>query len=438
MAQEGSKLLMGLVDSGKKGFSEFLGYQLDESMFKGDEQDLYKFCRKHALGYGKLPDRKIVKKWAKEQGIPLPSSEAITEPPKYYFDRMEQRNLKLSLLEAMKDAEEHRQTSPDASLEVLTSRVIDLNTHKNRTHLVNIVESGAKIVEEEFARAHLGEDTGLKFGWPTLDDMAGGLRGGDLVSIVGRPGMGKTYMALHGMINAFYQGYSTLFVSMEMQATPIVQRVAAMATGTSIGELQKGQVSSKQMAKTYQGLNALSQMGEDMWVADGRLSLTVEDVLILCQQLQPDVVYIDGAYLLRHPNNRLQRHDRINSNCEDVKMLLAEGLDIPAVQTFQFNRGMTKKKEVEQVDLEDIAGSDAIGQLSSLVLGTFQDDNIETKLRRKIRILKGRSGEQGEFDINWRFGGFGKKQDDSDKDVHDIMNFQEILPEQVSSEMSFM
>lgn len=438
MANEGSKLLMGLVDSGKKGFSEFLDYQFTEEMFKGDEQDLYKFCKKHAMGYGKLPDRKTVKKWAKEHSIPLPASEAISEPPKYYYDRLSNRNLKLGLLQAMKDAEEHRQEDPGKALEVLTSEVIALTNHERRTHLLNIAEDGGKIVHEEYTKAVLGGDDGLKFGWPTLDDMSGGLVGGDLVSLVGRPGMGKTYMALHGMINAWHQGMTTLFVSMEMNATPIVQRTVAMYTKTSIGELKQGTVASK---KYNNMLNLMGSMkGEQgMWVADGRLSMSVEDIMILCQQLQPDVIYIDGAYLLRRPDSyRMARHERINSNTEDVKQYLAEGLNIPAVQTFQFNRGMKKKKDIEDVDLEDIAGSDAIGQLSSLVLGTFQDDNIETKLQRKIRILKGRSGEQGEFNINWRFGGFGQKQDDHDTDVSDIMNFHEILPEQVNSEMSFM
>ena len=424
MANEGSKLLLGLIDSGEKGFAEFIDYQLDETMFKGDEQALFRFCRKHATNYGKLPDRKTIKKWGKEKAITLPAD--IPEPPKYYFDKMERRNLKIGLLRAMKDAEVHRQEAPSKSLEVLTSEVISLNNQKRRSHLINISEQGGKVVHDEYVKTTLGGDKGLQFGWPTLDAMAGGLRGGDLVSIVGRPGMGKTYMALYNMINAWRDGMTTLFISMEMQATPIVQRVAAIATKTSISELKEGCVSSSK----YTGMmNVLGSMKgkQGMWIADGRLSISVNEITMLCQQLQPDVLYIDGAYLLRRKETyRLPRHERINCNTEDVKQFLAEGLNIPVTQTFQFNRGMVKKKDDEDVDLEDIAGSDAIGQLSSLVMGTFQDDNIETKLQRKIRILKGRSGEQGEFHINWRFGGFGVQQDVHDTDVSDVMNFHEI------------
>lgn len=438
MAQEGMKLLMSLVDSDDNGFGRFIDYQFRDEMFRGDEEDLYAFVRKHVLSYGKLPSRKTIKKFAKEKNISVPAPADIDECPEFYYDKLEHRNLKLNLLRAMKDAEEHRQDDPKQSLDVLTESVIALQNHQRRQHLINIVDDGSRIIQEEWNRVALGNDKGLKFGWETLDKMADGLRGGDLISIVGRPGMGKTFMALYGMLNAWGQGMRTLFVSMEMQATPIVQRTVAMYTGTSLGELRQAQVSSTQEKKMYSMLGDMGLSGGDgMWVADGRLSMTVQDVLLLCQQLKPDAVYIDGAYLLRHPNAQLRRFDKINSNCEDVKMLLAEGLNVPVTQTFQFNRGMTKKKDVEEVDLEDIAGSDAIGQLSSLVLGTFQDDNIETKLRRKIRVLKGRSGEQGEFTINWRFGGFGQKQDEFDKDVFDIMNFTEI-DESVHTDMQFM
>lgn len=437
MSQEGSKLLLSLVDSGKKGFAEYLDYQLQEKMFREDERELFDFVREHAMSYSKLPERKTVRKWGKEHSVAIPSTEALSEPHKYYFDRMEHRNLKIGLLSSMKEAEQHRQDDPQIALDVLTSSILELHNTARRKQLVNIAEDGAKIVEAEYVKTLLNENTGLKFGWPTFDKMSGGLVGGDLVSIVGRPGMGKTYMALHGMIHAWHQGMTTLFVSMEMKNTPIIQRVTAMASNTSISELKSAQVASKK----YKGMMDVmgSMKGEHgMWVADGALSATVDDIRILCSQLQPDVLFIDGAYLLRHSNTRLQRHDKINTNVELVKSLLADELNIPVTQTFQFNREAASKKSQGDIGLENIAGSDAIGQLSSAVLGLFEQETIETKLKKQIRLLKGRNGEQGEFTINWRFGGFGIKQDHDDYNVNDIMNFTEIEPEEVNTEMKFM
>lgn len=440
MSQEGSKMLMSLIDSDTKGFAEFMDYQLKEDMFKGDEKELFVFVKNHVTGYAKLPERKTVEKWADENATTIPPKESIDEPHKYYFDKMEHRNLKLGLLRAMKSAEEMRQEEPNESLKSLTSSIIDLNNTTRRTKLVNFSEDGAKIIHSEFVKIHNHEDTGLKFGWPTFDKMSGGLGGGDLVSIVGRPGLGKTYMALYAMLYAWKQGMTTLFVSMEMKVTPIAQRIAAITTNTSIGELKAGQVSSKQYTGMLSVLKAMKD-SQGMWIADGALSATVDDLRMLTQQLQPDLLVIDGAYLLRHPDAQLRRFDRINSNTEDIKQYLAEGLNIPVVATFQLNRKAAdklKKNSSADVGVEDIAGSDAIGQLSSVVLGLFEEENIETKLKRVVRVMKGRNGEQGEFIINWRFGGFGIKQDYDDYDVSNIMNFTEIIPEEVSTEMKFM
>lgn len=450
MAQEGSKLLMGLVDTGKKGFAEFMSYQLREEMFKGSEAELYVFVQDHALAYGKLPSRKETQKWCNKNQTTVPSKGSLEEPPKFYFDKMEHRNLKLGLLKAMKAAEEHRQDDPTKSLETLTTAVVDMANDARREKLVNVSEDAVKMIHMETVKVEKGLDTGLKFGWPTFDAMSGGLAGGDLVSIVGRPGMGKTYMELHGMINAWHVGLTTLFVSMEMKNLPLVQRVAAMSSHTSISELKAAQVSSKQYRTMIKVLGSM-QGEHGMWIADGSLSASVKDLYILCSQLKPDVLFIDGAYLLRRNDDMpMPRHEKINRNTEDVKFL-AEQINIPIVQSFQFNRAMTKKAHIEEVDLEDIAGSDAIGQLSSVVLGLFEEDSIETALKRKIRILKGRNGERGEFDINWRFGGFGAAQKGEVKATYvdgklvkagtfnpaDIMNFTEILPEKVNKKMKF-
>jgi replicative DNA helicase len=305
-------------------------------------------------------------------------------------------------------------------LSILTEEVIALNQLDRRKQLINFARDGGKAVHDEYISTQLNADAGLKFGWPTFDQMSGGLSGGDVVSIIGRPGMGKTYMTLHAMLNAWGQGLTVLFVSMEMKITPIALRLAAMYSNTSIAELQNAQVATKKYDKMHECLAGMVTVGNDMWLADGALSAKVVDLQMLCNQLQ---------------------HDRINTNVEDIKQYLADGLSIPVVQTFQFNREM-KKKDVEQVDLEHIAGSDAIGQLSSVVLGLFEEDSIETAIQRKIRILKGRHGEKGEFNINWRFGGMGRwlsvGEDKYDTDTSNIMNFEEIITETVNTKMNFM
>lgn len=247
-----------------------------------------------------------------------------------------------------------------------------------------------------------GDTYGLRTGWPTLDHMVDGVVGGDVVTIVGRPGQGKTYAMLFCSENAWVkQAKNVMFVTMEMKPLPIGQRLAAINTKKPITALKKAQLSTaaeKDMIQKFGGYGDLP----DFWLVDGALTATVQDIILLAKQLKPDVVYVDGAYLVKGDDPRQQRWDRTTSVLERFKGDLAEGMNIPGYISFQFNREGAKKN----AGLEHIAYADAVGQLSSVVLGlglTDNEDSVESLNRRHVEILKGRNGETGGFDINWRF-----------------------------------
>jgi hypothetical protein len=71
--------------------------------------------------------------------------------------------------------------------------------------------------------------------------------------------------------------------------------------------------------------------------------------------------------------------------------------------SWQLNREATKKKKNEEVGLSEIGYSDAIGQISSVVLGLFQEESIETVEGRQVHVMKGRNGEVGNFSTRWNF-----------------------------------
>jgi hypothetical protein len=73
------------------------------------------------------------------------------------------------------------------------------------------------------------------------------------------------------------------------------------------------------------------------------------------------------------------------------------------ILSYQLNRESTKKKKIESAGLEDIAYSDAVGQISSVVLALMQPESTETTGQREVTVLKGRDGQAGKFSIHWRF-----------------------------------
>jgi len=419
----GLKLLDALL---KEDTSEFiqrgdLRYLFDSS---NAELAIYNAMRKHVTLYGKLPHESTL--LSETQTELLPS----IEPADYYqhlaMKRMLDREIKHGVNEVDVLLKGKPGTLPDpiAAYEALRTRLLTLHTELKGSQLMDF-RNAKDMVWGLYMQALTGGNKGaIELGWPYLDssDMGSGLFAGDVVSFVGRPQRGKTWMMLWTAIHNWKKGKTPLFVSMEMDMQLIMIRLAAIYTHIEAKKIKGGNLSPTSFApgikseadRLHEGLDNLGTHEAPFWVVDGNLTSSVDEIRTYAAQLDPDVVLIDGAYLLSHFDKRLPMHARVAANCELMKRELAASLRIPVIASFQFNRDAAKKmkkneenkqagKAEVQVDLEDIAHSDAIGQISSIVLGFFEDSNPENVNKKRIDVMKGRSGEQGVFHCNWDF-----------------------------------
>lgn len=400
MSSAGRKLLSLVVQHGD--MKELMSLGLSEEMFKESECVLYEFIQSHITSYGSIPTEETVRE--KLGDVLVPASESI----EYYRDELEKRYLQTAVKKILVDAGTAlTEQDPEAAFKIVLDRISSLNLHRRRHQILDF-RGVADMVYAEYLKAKSLDDTGtLLFGWPSLDNMTGGLRGGDVCSIVGRPASGKTMQMLYVAHNHWKHGGAPLVLSMEMTNMMIAQRLAAMNTHIPLTHILKGELSSKNTENMMARLEINKQHDNPFWLVDGNLTATVDDLIMLCRQLHPTAVFIDGAYLLRHPNPRATRWDRLTENAEWIKQKLATDLSLPVVCSYQFNREVSKrkKKDGDKAGLEDIYGTDAIAQLSSVVLGLFEHESVETEKRRRIDVIKGRNGEVGEFLIRWDFVG---------------------------------
>lgn len=399
MASIASGLIASLVDS-PQGLADYIRLGLDSQMFRGpEEQAQWAILTKTVLMYGGLPSRAQFE----TAGHALPISHP--DPLDWYADQLRTRHSHLMLKQAVQDVSECLNGDNVAlAQETFVATALNLTKSKHKNRIVNFAAAGKEIIAAEIKAKKLqGDNHGIKFGWPTLDAMADGLVGGDLISIVGRPGQGKTYAMLFTASHAWMkQGRTVMFVTMEMKPLPIIQRLAALNATKSITQLKKAELSTKAESDLMMKLESY-KLHKDFWVVDGALAATASDIVMMARQLKPDVIWVDGGYLVKSENRMAKRWERVTEVCEVIKGDLLEALNIPGVLSFQFNREQ-KKTEVGSID--NIAGADAVGQISSVVLGmglTDDEGSPENVYKRKVDILKGRNGEVGSFDINWKF-----------------------------------
>lgn len=405
----GKRLLTSLLVD-PKGTEKYLGMGLHEGLFRGPEVELFEDIQTHVDKYGSLPKPGTV-------DVAVPEE---LETPEYYLSDVVSRFTHRTIVTTMKAAQiELTEKAPEVALDLFREMLIDLTARNNANQIVDFASDGATLLDQEYfqlTKSHLMP--GVYTGYPTLDAMLGTLRGGDIMSIVGRPSQGKTYQLLRMAHHAWhYQAKRVMFVSMEMKPLALIQRITAMHQKMSITLLRKGEILKKKHKKILADMHELETSHEKFWIVDGNLTSKASDIVMLCHQMKPDILYIDGAYMLQIDDRRAPRYERIASSLETVKSEIATRQGVPSVLSYQFNKKGAKEKE-----LENIGGSDAVGQISSCVLALFEKEmgSVENIVKKKVNIMKGRNGEEGEFYINWIF------------DTPPFMDFSEIVPKKTA------
>ena len=80
---------------------------------------------------------------------------------------------------------------------------------------------------------------GLKTGVKALDNLTGGLSGGDYSILASRPGMGKTTFALQMAVNIALER-TVLFVSLEMMPEAVIDKMVAGFAGVPVRVVRRG------------------------------------------------------------------------------------------------------------------------------------------------------------------------------------------------------
>lgn len=417
MSSEGRRLLSAIVADGS--VKTLIG--LSNDLFKDGEKGLFDFIVSHVSKFGKVPSAETIEEHVGD--VLVPTSETV----EYYLEQCERRFLHNSLKKTVLTMQDFlKMEDSDKALQSMLEAAAELHQRKHKKNLFDFREI-ADLIYLDYKAKQMGDDGDrLMFGWETLDAMTNGVGAGDFVAYVGRPASGKTFKLLYSALNGWEsKAHTPMFVSMEMMNIVIAQRLAAMHTSKNLTKLMKAMMTTKAWVSMMEKLKQAKKYEKPLWMVDGNLTATVSDIVMMTRQMKPTCVFVDGAYLLQHPNPKASKFDKITDNAEALKQKVATDLGIPVICSYQLNREAAKKfeKNKEDIGLEDIYGSDAIGQLATVVLGLFEEDNVETQKQRTIDIMKGRNGERGRFKINWGF---------------DTMDFSEIKPEAEAKTLEYL
>lgn len=388
---DGLKLLGSIIDTG----SVHTLRDLSRDLFLDDEVDLYNFMRTHYRRYGSIPAIATVEE---ELGIEVPVAEEI---PDYYIKRVHDRKLYGNLREHFDTLKECLRTyNMDRAKVVIDDMRRSTRIQHTESDIRNIQEAMAD-VWAVYGNAHESPGiSGVPTGWSRFDIATGGYQPGDLVTWVARPSLGKTYTMLQQARVAWRFGYSVLVVTMEMTIEQIVRRIAAMEASIDPTYIRKGTLSTyaeRRLRAVVENLRGADRFR----VFSGGMKKRTSDVELLVQEYKPDIVYIDGVYLMKPESSKsMPKTERVSEVFDELKQMTLSQ-NIPVVVTTQFNRQAGKKGK--DGSLENVAYTDAISTHSSLVIALNEGKAPFQKTRRIASFLKGREGEFGDYHLNYRF-----------------------------------
>lgn len=395
----GFDLLSRVIATGE--INDFVSMFLSPEMFQEDEIDLYAYITKHLQAHGVLPSRQTVEK---ETGLVLSDP---PEPSSYYLADLEHRYLHRSLLAGLEKSRDFlKDKDPESALKQTAETAVKLTVQSKRREIFDFRNARDPVMAEFKQRTQRGTRYGIRLGWETFDDMTGGLREADTVAIVGRPALGKTYMITWAARHAWWHHHKVpLVLSMEMDALSLIQRTLGIQSEVNTKQIRDAALTTANLKRVKGALQVISDHDVPLWIVDGNMAATVDDLVLLAHQFKPDVVFVDGGYLMGHSDPRASTWLKIKDNIEALHKQISKAMGVPTVVSYQFNREVTKLKAGQEPGVEHIGMGDAIGQVCSHVIGLFQEETVETLERRKATILKGREGAVGSFTMKWDFRG---------------------------------
>jgi replicative DNA helicase len=249
---------------------------------------------------------------------------------------------------------------------------------------------------------------GLPTGFIDFDRKTGGLRGGDLLIVAGRPSMGKTTFAINMAENVAIDPNtkgSVLVFSMEMPSEQLMTRMLSSVGGVPLHDIRSGRISDEDWVRIT---GATSQLAEARIFIDETPGLTPTELRARARRVKREhglnLVVVDYLQLMQVSGTKENRATEISEISRGLKALAKE-LNVPVIALSQLNRSVEQRENKTPV-MSDLRESGAIEQDADMILFIYREEVYNRDTPRKgeadITLAKHRNGETGAFVLTFQ------------------------------------
>lgn len=285
------------------------------------------------------------------------------------------------------------------------SIIFKATSRRSVRDLVTAKEAADNLLDNIEAIKENGKPPGIPTGLTDLDRLIGGLYPSDMVVLAGRPGMGKTSLALSIALNIAKKRLKRVAIfSLEMSQLQITNKNVSSLSGIDSNRLRIGNIHEQEWTSFYRAINEHSQL--PLFI-DDTPAISVLELKTKARRLQAqyglDLLIIDYLQLMRG-NGEENRQQEISTISRGIKGLAKE-LNIPILALSQLSREVEKRGNKRPI-LSDLRESGSIEQDADIVMFLYCDDlyNPDTEFPNitEIIVSKHRAGPTGVLSVYHR------------------------------------
>ena len=250
---------------------------------------------------------------------------------------------------------------------------------------------------------------GVPTGFKDVDQLFNGLRGGQLLILAARPGVGKSSFALNLAVNAAKMDSRVAFFSLEMASVEITKRLLSAEAGISLSVLNSGRIDDNAWAPLFDASERLSNI--DLYLDDSP-GLSLVELRTKARRMMRDasngLIIVDYLQLMTpvipHPNNRTMEVAEISRGLK----MLAKELNVPILALAQLSRAVESRTDKRPM-LSDLRESGSIEQDADIVMfidRSTSEAEAESEKRpdwgvADLIVAKHRNGPTRDLKLTW-------------------------------------